>query len=132
MEIKNFRDLIVWQQSRELVQHIYKATSQFPVDERFGLTSQIRRAAVSVPSNIAEGHSRRGRKDYIQFVCIAIGSLAEIETQLLLACDLQFLSAKESEPLMAKVYEIQSMLHGLRKSLQSTSPNAPTLMPNAS
>lgn len=118
MEIKNYKDLKVWQKSRLLVKEIYCLTKSFPKEEQFGLTSQIRRASVSVPSNIAEGHSRTSTKDYIQFVSIAIGSLAEVETQLLLACDLGFITEAESNNSFSLIHEIQRMLHALRKSLK--------------
>lgn len=83
-EIKSFRDLQVWQKSFELAKDIYKLTAELPADEKFGLVSQVRRAAVSIPSNIAEGKERGSRKDYAQFLRIALGSTAELETQLLL------------------------------------------------
>jgi four helix bundle protein len=80
--IKSYRDLTVWQKAIELVIKIYALTDKFPTEERFGLTSQMRRAAVSIPSNIAEGNFRRSTKDYVQFLKIAFGSGAELETQL--------------------------------------------------
>ena len=86
----NFRELIVWQKSVSFVTEIYKLTEDFPKNEIFGLTSQIRRAAVSVPSNISEGHSRRSSLDYLQFLKISRGSLAELETQLLISKNLRY------------------------------------------
>ncbi len=97
---------------------MYELTKAFPKDEQFGLTSQMRRAAVSVPSNIAEGHSRLSTKDYVQFVSIAIGSLAELETQMLLACDLGYADEKQMEAIFTLIHENQRMLHGLRTSLK--------------
>ncbi len=91
MEIKTFRDLIAWQKSMMLAKETYKATSLMPDTERFGLTAQMRRAAVSIPSNIAEGHGRQSRPDYIRFLKTARGSLMELQTQVLLAQDLDFI-----------------------------------------
>lgn len=88
--IKNFKDLKVWKKSRGLATAIYKITQRFPDEERYGLVSQMRRAAVSVPSNIAERHSRSGTKDFAHFLSMAIGSLAEVETQLVVSYDLAY------------------------------------------
>lgn len=113
--IKNYKDLNVWQLSRSLVKDIYLITEELPKHEQFGLISQIRRASVSVPSNIAEGHSRTSTKDYIRFISMAIGSLAELETQLILCCDLGYVELADNQ--YEKIYELQRMLHGLRKKL---------------
>lgn len=119
MTIKTYRDLDVWKKSRGLVKQIYLLSSRFPKEEIYGLTSQLRRAVVSVPSNIAEGHSRSGTKDFIQFISIAIGSLAEVETQVLLACDLEFVKENDIEPIVKNIHELQRMLHALRTSLKA-------------
>ena len=79
----NFKELLVWQKARNFVKDIYTLTKNFPADEKFGLTQQIRRASISIPSNISEGHMRRSKKEYIQFLSIAQGSIAELETQLM-------------------------------------------------
>jgi four helix bundle protein len=113
-----------------LVKEIYLLSQAFPDSESFGLTSQIRRAIVSVPSNIAEGHSRRGLADYINFVSIAIGSLAEVETQLILAHDLGYTEQNQTEITQQKLTEVQKMLTGLRQSLQDKRLS-PSLMPSA-
>lgn len=126
MRIKNYKDLIVWQKSRLLVKEIYKITKNFPEDEKFGLTSQVRRAAISIVSNIAEGHSRNSTKDYIRFVSMAIGSISEVEAQLIVASDLKFIEYKSNEHIFALINEIQKMLHSLRNSLK---PKAQTLEP---
>ena len=89
--LKNFKELKVWEKSYQLSLSIYKITTEFPNDEKFGLTSQVRRAAVSIPSNIAEGYGRRTRADYIKFLHIAYGSCCELETQILLSGDLGFM-----------------------------------------
>lgn len=122
MEIRSYKDLMVWQKARVLVKAVYDVSSAFPQEERFGLTSQIRRAAVSVPSNIAEGHSRSGTKDYIRFLSMAIGSLAEVETQLLLAMDLNFIDPSDTEKIILHIEEMQKMLHTLRNKLKQSNP----------
>ena len=113
---KTFRDLIVWRKSIELATTAYRATECFPDAERYGLTSQMRRAAVSIPSNIAEGNARQGRADYIRFLTIARGSLAELETQLVIAHKLCFLA--EKEPLMEPLREVDRLLQALIRSLK--------------
>jgi four helix bundle protein len=99
-----------------LTKRVYGLTASFPGDERFGLTSQIRRSAVSVPSNIAEGHARNANAEMIRFSGIALGSIAEIETQLLLAADLGFAEANEIKDVLKLTDEIGRMLHGLIRS----------------
>ena len=91
----DFKSLVVWQKSVSLVTEIYHLTENYPKNEIFGLTSQIRRASISIPSNISEGHSRRSSNDYIQFLKIARGSLAELETQILISKNLNFISEKQ-------------------------------------
>jgi four helix bundle protein len=113
-----FEKLEVWQESRELVKDIYVATSQFPQQEKFGLTSQLRRAAISISSNIAEGSSRRSQKDQARFYEIAYGSLIEVLNQLILAQDLQYLSPDRLEAIRPKIDRIGRMLNGLRQSIQ--------------
>tara|TARA_B100000745_G_scaffold285463_1_gene220731 strand:+ start:3885 stop:4238 length:354 start_codon:yes stop_codon:yes gene_type:complete len=108
--IKSFKDLVVWQKSFNLVQDVYAATEQLPQSELYGLSSQIRRSAVSIPSNIAEGSKRSTSKDYIQFLRVAYGSSAELETQLLLAKALY--NIEVDDPL-GLVEEIQKMLQSL-------------------
>lgn len=117
MTIKSHRDLIVWQKSMDLVDEIYTLTRQFPVNERLGLISQIRRAAVSVPSNLAEGHSRGSRRDYTQFVSIAKGSLMELQTQLLIAMRQEFCAKSDVQNALRSLGEIERMLTALRKKL---------------
>ncbi len=92
--VQSYKDLIAWQKAMDMVEGVYRVTAGYPRDERFGLISQTRRAAVSVPSNIAEGYGRQTRREYIQFVHIARGSANEVETQLLLACRLGSCPAK--------------------------------------
>lgn len=118
----DFRELIVWQKSVSLVTEIYKMTENFPKSEIFGLTSQIRRASVSVPSNISEGHSRRSSLDYIQFLKIARGSLAELETQILISKNLGFISEEIYINFDDKITEISKMLNALISSVNKTNP----------
>ena len=117
--VNSYKDLLVWQQSVDLTVNIYTLTSSFPKSELFGLASQIQRAAVSVPSNIAEGHARDSTKEYLRFISIALGSLAEVETQLVIANKLQFLNNEKTGELLDKTGEIGRMLRGLQKSLKA-------------
>ena len=112
--MKTHKDLIVWNKSMDLVVATYRLSSQFPDEEKFGLTSQMRRAAVSVPSNIAEGAARNSTKEYIRFLYIALGSLSELETQLLISKRLEYLS----DFLEDAIIEIRKMLLSLIKSLK--------------
>ena len=115
---QSFRDLVVWQKAKLLVREVYVMTRGFPADERFGLTSQMRRAAVSIASNIAEGQARHSTGEFIQFISHAEGSVAELETQLEIATDLGYCSASEVEPVMSLAEEVRKMLNGLRRRLQ--------------
>ena len=117
--LRGYRDLEVWKKSIDWVEAIYRASGTWPRDERFGLISQARRAAVSVPSNIAEGAARKGTGEFLQFLSVAKGSLAEVETHLILAGRLGFLSTTAQEPLLEQAAEIGRMLSGLTKSLRS-------------
>jgi four helix bundle protein len=112
--MQGHRDLVVWRKSMALVTDVYRETRGFPQDEVYGLRSQIRRAAVSVPSNLAEGHGRNSRKEFHQFIGQARGSLLELETQLEIAQNLGFLSAGIASELLSKAGEIARMLNGLR------------------
>ena len=118
-KIASYRDLLVWQKGVRLAKTIYKLSAAFPGDERFGLVSQMRRAAVSIPSNIAEGQARRGRKEFAQFLSHAEGSLAELDTQLVLAVELGHCSAAEAELSQSSIVELQKMITGLRQKLNA-------------
>lgn len=109
-------DLDVWKKTIDLVTDIYKITKGFPEEERFSLTSQLRRSAVSIPSNIAEGAARRSDKEFIQFLYIALGSAAETETQLIIASNINYL--KEDAPVFLKIENVRKMILGLIKSLK--------------
>lgn len=117
-EIKSFRDLKVWTRGMDLVRAIYTLSRTFPREERFGLTSQLRRAAVSVPANISEGHSRVHRGDYLRFLSIARGSLAEIHTLVLISGDLNYCPAKELSPIVKQIDELGRMLTSLFQRLE--------------
>jgi len=119
----SYRDLIVWQKAMDLCVEVYRLSASFPRDERFGLTSQIRRSAYSVPANIAEGNARGTRRDYAHFDSVARGSLAGTETFLLLAVRLGFASRPRIAPVLALATEIGKMLNALRTRL-SDSPGS--------
>ena len=114
-KISSYKDLQVWQRSRKLCTHTYEITAAFPKEELFGLTSQLRRASVSVAVNIAEGFSRHGTKDYINFISISIGSLTELEALYILSEDLKYLNAADE---LQEINELQKMLHALSNSLK--------------
>ena len=117
--LKNYKDLKVWQRSYHLCLDIYRTTKGFPIEERYGLTSQIRRAALSVPSNIAEGYGRKTTQDYIRSLYIAYGSNCELETQVLLSGDLGYLKVEEFNKLQADIGEVERMLKALITSLEN-------------
>jgi four helix bundle protein len=116
-KIINFKDLKIWQRGIELVKVVYQTTNAFPSAETFGIVSQLRRAAVSVPSNIAEGFMRRHNKEYKQFLYIALGSLAELETQIILSEQLHFLKNGQSKSILDAIEELNKMITGLIKCL---------------
>ena len=114
---QSYRDLIVWQKSVVLAKSLYQLTSRFPSEEKFGLISQIRRAAVSVPYNIAEGQARHTTGEFIQFISHAEGSAAELDTQLFLSVELGFVETQEAGPIFNLIDEIRRMLNALRRRL---------------
>jgi four helix bundle protein len=116
-KIKSYQDLNVWQKAMDLVVVIYKATAAFPKTETYGLTNQLRRAAVSVASNIAEGSAKRSTREFIRFINIASGSVAELQTQIILSQRLDYFDEVTYTRLIQKVDEIGRMLHGLQESL---------------
>lgn len=117
MTVNSYKDLIVWQRAMDLVSKIYGVTKKFPREELYGLTNQIRRSAVSIPSNIAEGQARQGTAEFRNFLSIARGSLAEVETQLLIAADLSYLSDSDLKAILEIHTEVGKMLNGLLRSL---------------
>jgi four helix bundle protein len=118
---QNYTDLIVWQKGIALAKTVYQLTSKYPAEEKFGLVSQMRRAAVSIPSNIAEGQARHTTGEFIQFISHAEGSVAELETQLILSIELGFAIADNARSALALVDEIRRMLNGLRRKLSGAS-----------
>lgn len=118
----HFKELIVWQKSINLVTEIHRITEKFPSNEIYGLTSQLRRASVSVPSNIAEGNTRRSKADYLQFLRIARGSCSEIETQIIISKNLEFINDITFETLSFNIVEISKMINGLINSLKDSNP----------
>ena len=119
---QSYRDLLVWQKSIALAKAIYKLTAEFPSEEKFGLVSQMRRAAVSVPSNIAEGQARNTTGEFVQFISHAEGSLAELDTQLILAIELNFLTTEKVKPCADSINELRRMLNGLRRVVSGPKP----------
>ena len=113
MSIRSYKELIVWQKAMIVVEDIYKLTKNFPNEEKFGLTSQVKRAVISIPSNIAEGQTRNSTKEFKQFLYIAKASNAEVETQLELAFRLKFIDKVNFDLVMAKCTEISKMLQSL-------------------
>jgi four helix bundle protein len=119
--VQSYRDLVVWQKSLDLAEAVYSATRDFPKEEVYGLTSQMRRAAVSISSNIAEGHARQTRGEFVQFLGIARGSLAELQTQAILAARLRMLAIESEQTINAQIAEVGRLLNGLRNSLNRSS-----------
>jgi len=115
---KPHHNLEVWKRSLNFVTKVYKITARFPDAEKFGLVSQMRRAAVSIPSNIAEGAARKSKKEFINFLHIAQGSAAELETQILISQNLAFILQPQVDPLLQELEEISKMIIGLQKSLR--------------
>ena len=117
-QVKSYRDLVTWQRARRLVKEVYVLAVQFPAHERFGLVSQMTRSAVSIPSNVAEGYGRATTREYLHFLRIARGSAYELETQLLLAVDLQLCDAAAAAPSSALLQEVIRLLQGLIAALE--------------
>jgi len=116
--MKTHKDLDAWKNAIALVTDIYKITKDFPSDEKYGLTSQIRRSAVSIPSNIAEGAGRNHDKEFIQFLYIALGSLSELETQMIISCNLGFIKQEILDECNEKTKIISSQINGLVRYLK--------------
>lgn len=117
MVLQSYQELVGWKKGIALVTDVYRFTRSFPEEEMYGLTSQIRRAAVSIPSNIAEGQGRLSRGEFKQFLGHARGSVFEVESQILIARNLRYLSSDDADTLLAKVTELGRILNGLLKSL---------------
>jgi four helix bundle protein len=119
---RHYKDLLVWKKGMSLAKFVYKLTSRFPVEERYGLTSQMRRAAVSVPSNIYEGQARHGTREFLLFLSHAEGSLAGLETQLLLSVEREFARQPDVQVALKEIDEMQKMLVALKRKLAVYSP----------
>ncbi|WP_449371260.1 four helix bundle protein [Thiomonas sp.] len=117
LSIKNYQELQVWQKAMAFVESVYRATQAFPREEQFGLTNQVRRAVVSIPSNIAEGQGRNSTQAFLHFLSIAYGSLQESETQIMLAHRLGYMNPTDQDALLSAASEIARMINGLQKSL---------------
>ena len=117
--MKDFRSLIVWRKAHELTLAVYKASKQFPSEERYGLTSQMRRSSASIPTNIAEGCGRGSNREFQRFLQIAFGSASELDYQLVLATDLAFMSQPVYDDLYSKLIEIRRMLAALIRKVQT-------------
>ncbi len=116
-KVKTYRDLIAWQRAMDFVEAVYAASFGFPKEEAFGLTSQVRRAAVAVPSNLAEGFGRRSRTDYARFILMALGSLFEVQTQLEIAGRLKYLTPEQHTKVAAASREVEYLLSRLREKM---------------
>jgi four helix bundle protein len=118
MAVRHYQELKVWQRAMDLAVQCYQATSDFPKEELFGLVSQIRRAASSIPANLAEGQGRENTKEFLHFLSVARGSLRELETHLLLSHRVCFLDSSRLESLVEVIDEVSRMMSGLRKALE--------------
>jgi four helix bundle protein len=118
-QVKNFRDVKVWNKSHDLALAVYRATAKFPAEERFGLTSQMRRSSTSIPTNVAEGCGRDGDRELTRFLQMAMGSASELEYQIMLAHDLNLLGAEAHETLTQQVTEVKRMLASFTKKLRA-------------
>jgi len=121
-----YSELIVWQKAIDFVEDVYRPSDGFPKTEQYGLTSQVRRSVVSVPSNIAEGQGRNGSREFLHHLAIAYGSLSEVETQLIIAKRLKYIGADQLKGLLDKAAEVGRLLNGLSASLQPKSRRPPT------
>ncbi len=115
---RGFKGLVAWQKAMELVLAVYRVTGAWPREEQYGLTSQVRRAAVAIPSNLAEGHGRSGPREYAHHVSIAFGSRCELETQMLIGEQLGYSSGETTAELMAKIVDVRRLIRGLIRSLR--------------
>lgn len=122
--LKNYKELNVWQKAYDLCLDIYRITKEFPDEERYGLVAQIRRSAVSVPSNIAEGYGRKSISDYVRFLYVAYGSSCELETQVLLSTDLGYIEGNRAGSVRSSIGEVERMLKALIKSLEAKAREA--------
>jgi four helix bundle protein len=118
MSVRNYSDLIAWQKAMDLVQLVYSCTTRFPKEELYGLTNQLRRASVSIPSNIAEGQGRKSTNEFLRYLSMAHGSLREVRTQVIIAARLRYLEESDAAELLALASEIGKLINGLTNSLK--------------
>lgn len=123
MRIHNFRELVAWQKAMQLAREVYLLTNSLPANERYGLTSQIQRAVVSIPSNIAEGAGRPTEKELVHFLSFALGSAYELETELLLAGELGYIDTEQSTQINTAVVEVQKLVYSLMKKFNPSEGN---------
>ena len=123
IKVKTYKDLIVWQKAMEMTTLLYKIIKKLPKEETYTLSDQMRRAAISIPSNIAEGFGRNSKKEYLQFLYIANGSVCELETQLTLCLRIEYLSETETQPIMDLLSEIGKIIMTITKKLNSNTSN---------
>lgn len=123
IKVKTYKDLIVWQKAMEMTTLLYKTIKKLPKEETYTLCDQMRRAAISIPSNIAEGFGRNSKKEYLQFLYIANGSVCELETQLILCVNINYLSEIETQPTMDLLSEIGKIIMTITKKLNSNTSN---------
>ncbi|HKQ99968.1 MAG TPA: four helix bundle protein [Pyrinomonadaceae bacterium] len=117
MPLKSYTELIAWQKAMDLVQKVYETVRAFPKEEIYGLTSQLKRAAISIPSNIAEGQGRKSTREFLHHLSIAYGSLMEVETQILIAIRLEYLGQQDAELIAAQTAEVGRLINGLSNAL---------------
>jgi four helix bundle protein len=124
VKVQDFKELVVWQKAKLLAVGVYRLTDGFPKSEQFGLTSQIRRAAISIASNIAEGYARQHTREYVQFLYTALASAAELETQLMIAKEIGYLKTADHDTIIIEIKEVQRMLGGLLNALKAKAKGA--------
>jgi four helix bundle protein len=124
MALKSYQELIVWQKAMDLVQLVYESVRAFPKEEIYGLTSQLKQAAISIPSNIAEGQGRKSTREFLHHLSIAYGSLMEVETQILIAVRLEYLSQQYANQIIERTAEIGRLINGLSNALSNKQTEA--------
>ncbi len=122
MYLKSYKELTVWQKSMQLVKEVFLVTDKFPKSETYGLVSQMRRSAVSIPSNIAEGYGRKSKKEYAQFYSIAYGSTLELETQLIISKEIHFINIEDFEKINSLLEEVAKMLNYMTSKMRELEP----------
>lgn len=130
MAIKSYRDLAIWQKAIQLAKEIYTTTSSLPLDEKYGLSLQVKRSVVSIAANIAEGHGRGGQKEFLRYLNIAYASLAETETHLILAYELSMIPSVALEILLERSAELGRMINGMKRSITNNTDNRQLMTEN--